>query len=192
SLVWGARSSDAPAAPDPRDVDWKRAHDVPIVLVTGSNGETTTVRLLASVIKAWGRVPGLSSTDNIVIGDDVVDSGDWSGPMGARAVLRDRRVQVALLETARGGILRRGLSVERADAAIVTNVAEDHFGEWGIFDLHGIAETKLVVGQVVPRLALNAEDPVLVETLETTRRTGRIQAEIGYFALDPAHPVVAR
>src|SRR6185369_10282389 len=177
SLVWGARSSDAPAAPDPRDVDWKRAHDVPIVLVTGSNGETTTVRLLASVIKAWGRVPGLSSTDNIVIGDDVVDSGDWSGPMGARAVLRDRRVETAILETARGGILRRGLAVSKADAAIVTNIAEDHFGEWGIFDLKGIAETKLVVGHVVPRLMINADDSVLVATLAEEQRRDRIHAD---------------
>jgi len=192
SRVWTAEDSRHPAAPSPGTVDWRAVHDIPMVLVTGSNGKTTTVRLLASIIKAWGRTPGLCSTDNIVIGDDVVDRGDWSGPMGARAVLRDPRVEVALLETARGGILRRGLGVERADAAIVTNVAEDHFGEWGIFDLRGIAETKLVVGHVVPRLVINAEDPVLVETLETARRAGSIQADVGFFALDPAHPVVAR
>jgi len=192
SRVWTADDAHHPAAPAPDTVDWPAVHDVPMVLVTGSNGKTTTVRLLASVMKAWGRTPGLCSTDNIVIGDDVVDRGDWSGPMGARAVLRDPRVEVALLETARGGILRRGLSVERADAAIVTNVAEDHFGEWGIFDLRGIAETKLVVGHVVPRLVINAEDPVLVETLDVERRAGRIRADIGCFALDPSHPVVAR
>lgn len=192
SRVWTAEDSHHPAAPPPGSVDWRAVHDIPMVLVTGSNGKTTTVRLLASVIKAWGRTPGLCSTDNIVIGDDVVDRGDWSGPMGARAVLRDPRVEVAVLETARGGILRRGLSVERADAAIVTNVAEDHFGEWGIVDLRGIAETKLVVGHVVPRLVINAEDPVLVETLATARQAGRLRADIGYFALDPKHPVVAR
>jgi cyanophycin synthetase len=192
SLVWGARESSSPAAPDPRDVDWKRAHDVPIVLVTGSNGKTTTARLLASVVKAWGKVPGLSTTDNIVVGDDVVDSGDWSGPMGARAVLRDRRVECAILETARGGILRRGLAVTRADAAIVTNIAEDHFGEWGIFDLKGIAETKLVAGHVVPRLMINADDDVLVETLLEEQRRDRIQADIGYFSLDHAHPVIVK
>jgi UDP-N-acetylmuramyl tripeptide synthase len=192
SRVWTADDAHHPAAPVPDTVDWPAVHDIPMVLVTGSNGKTTTVRLLASVMKAWGRTPGLCSTDNIVIGADVVDRGDWSGPMGARAVLRDPRVEVALLETARGGILRRGLSVERADAAIVTNVAEDHFGEWGIFDLRGIAETKLVVGHVVPRLVINAEDHVLVETLDAERRAGRVRAEIGYFALDPSHPVVAR
>jgi UDP-N-acetylmuramyl tripeptide synthase len=192
SRVWTADDAHHPAAPAADAVDWPAVHDVPMVLVTGSNGKTTTVRLLASVIKAWGRTPGLCSTDNIVIGDDVVDRGDWSGPMGARAVLRDPRVEVALLETARGGILRRGLGVERADAAIVTNVAEDHFGEWGIFDLRGIAETKLVAGHVAPRLVINAEDHVLVETLKSERRAGRIRADIGYFALDPSHPVVAR
>jgi UDP-N-acetylmuramyl tripeptide synthase len=111
--------------------------------------------------------------------------------MGARAVLRDPRVEVAILETARGGILRRGLAVARADAAIVTNVAEDHFGEWGIADLRGIAETKLVVAHVVPRLVINAEDPVLVEVLERKRARGQIRADVGWFALDPANPLVA-
>ncbi len=191
-LVWTAADSHTPAAPDVRSVAWKRVHDVPMVLVTGSNGKTTSVRLLASVVKAWGKVPGISSTDNIVIGDEVVDAGDWSGPMGARAVLRVGRVEVAILETARGGILRRGLAIPRADAAIVTNIAEDHFGEWGIFDLRGIAEAKLVVGHVVPRLMINADDRVLVETLAAEQRRDRIHAAIGYFSLDPAHPVILK
>lgn len=192
SIFWQAPDSHTPAAPDPEKVDWRKASDVPIVLVTGSNGKTTTVRLMASVVKAWKKTPGISSTDNIVIGDEVIDAGDWSGPMGARAVLRDKRVDVAICETARGGILRRGLAVTRADAAIVTNIAEDHFGEWGIFDLKGIAETKLVVGHVVPRLMINAEDPVLVEVLAGEQRRDRIHADIGYFSLDPAHPVIVK
>jgi len=192
SQVYQAPDQHTPAAPDPAGINWKKVRDVPTVLVTGSNGKTTTVRLLASIVRAWGKVPGLCSTDNIVVGDEVLDTGDWSGPMGARAVLRNRRVETAILETARGGILRRGLAVPRADAAIVTNIAEDHFGEWGIFDLKGIAETKLVVGHVVPRLVVNAEDRVLVETLIEEHQRDRIHADIGYFALDPSHPVIVR
>ncbi len=191
SQVFAADDPRHPVAPPVGAVDWARVRDVPTVLVTGSNGKTTTVRLLAAVVRAWGKVPGYNTTDNIVVGDEVLDEGDWSGPMGARAVLRNRRVEVAVLETARGGILRRGLAVRRADAAIVTNVAEDHFGEWGIYDTRGIAETKLVVGHVARRLAINADDPVLVRALEAERRAGRVTAEVGYFALDPANPVVA-
>ena len=190
--VWESPDQKTPFAPALDDVDWSRVRDVPIVLVTGSNGKTTTVRLLASVVRAWQRTPGFSSTDNIVIGTEPVDTGDWSGPMGARAVLRDARVDVAILETARGGILRRGLAVSRADAAIVTNIAEDHFGEWGVHDVHGIARAKLVVGQVAKRLVVNAEDPVLVAHVKAMRRHGLITADIGYFALSPNHPVIAK
>ncbi len=185
---WPVTDPRRPEAPPLSTVRWNGTHDVPQVLVTGSNGKTTTVRLLASIVRAWGKVPGSSSTDRIMVGEDVVETGDWSGPMGARAVLRDARVEVAILETARGGILRRGLAVGRADAAVVTNVAEDHVGEWGIGDVRGIAEAKLVVGHVVPRLVVNAEDDVLVEVLEAKRARGQIRADIGWFALDPAHP----
>ena len=160
SVTW--RLADIPA---PEAVDWASVHDVPIVLVTGTNGKTTTVRLLAAVARAAGRVAGFSSTDTVTIGDETVNRGDWAGPAGARAVLRDRRVEFAVLETARGGILRRGLAATRAVAAIVTNVGEDHFGEWGITDVGSLAETKLVVARAVRpegRLALNADDPVLV------------------------------
>ena len=191
SKTWPAADPKRPVAPPPDRVPWSQVRDVPTVLVTGSNGKTTTVRLLASIVRAWGRLPGYCSTDHIVIGHEVADAGDWSGPMGARWVLRDPRVEVAILETARGGILRRGLATAAADAAIVTNVAEDHFGEWGITDLSGIAATKLVVGHVARRLAINAEDPVLVDQLKAQRAEGRIKADIGYFALDPANPLVA-
>jgi cyanophycin synthetase len=179
-----------PVAPAPESVAWERVYDVPSVLVTGSNGKTTTVRLLAAVVRAWGRVPGYNTTDNIVVGDEILDTGDWSGPMGSRTVLRNPRVEAAVLETARGGILRRGLALRRASAAIVTNVAEDHFGEWGIHDVRGIAEAKLVVGRVVPRLIVNADDRVLVGVLEEQRARGLIAADVGYFTLDAGNAVV--
>jgi UDP-N-acetylmuramyl tripeptide synthase len=173
--------------PSPVEVDWARVHDVPTVLVTGSNGKTTTVRLLAAVLAAAGRVAGVCCSDSVTVGGEVVDRGDWSGPGGARKVLRDRRVQVAVLETARGGMLRRGLAVTRADAAMITNAAEDHFGEFGILDLAGVTEAKFIVTRALGpagRLMLNADDPSLVA------RAVLATAPIVWLSLDPANPVV--
>jgi cyanophycin synthetase len=185
----GAVTWPLSAIPAPDEVDWRHVHDVPVVLVTGTNGKTTTVRLLAAVARAAGRLTGFSSTDTVTIGDETIDRGDWAGPAGARLVLRDRRVEFAVLETARGGILRRGLAATRASAAIVTNVGEDHFGEWGIHDVHSLAETKLVVGRAVlpgGRLVLNADDPVLVEMSRTT------SAPLMWISHEAASPVVWR
>lgn len=184
SLTWPVTAIPAPDA-----VDWSAVHDVPIVLVTGTNGKTTTVRLLAAVARAAGRLTGFSSTDTVTIGETTVDRGDWAGPAGARLVLRDRRVEFAVLETARGGILRRGLAATRAVAAIVTNVGEDHFGEWGVSDVHALAETKLVVARAVlpgGRLVLNADDPVLVEMSRT------VTAPILWLSHEATSPVVRR
>lgn len=150
--------------PTPDQVDWSRVHDVPRVLVTGSNGKTTTVRLIAAMAAASGRVAGLTSTDGVWVGDEVLEAGDLSGPGGARQLLRDRRVQIAVLETARGGLLRRGLAVPTAEAAVVTNIADDHLGEFGIGTLDELADAKLAIARaVIPggSLVLNADDPTL-------------------------------
>ncbi len=173
--------------PSPADIDWPRVHDVPTILITGSNGKTTTVRLLGAVVTAAGRVAGWSCTDNVTVAGQAISDGDWAGPGGARMVLRDRRVEIAILETARGGILRRGLAVTRADAAIVTNIAEDHFGEWGAYDLPTLAEAKLVVTRAVGpagRVVLNADDAELVAA------AGRVQAPITWISCDPDTPLV--
>src|SRR5438093_273243 len=123
-------------------VGWRheqtRVRDIPVVLVTGTNGKTTTVRLVGAMVAETGKVTGLTTTDGVHVAGDLVSAGDYSGPEGARTVLRDRRVETAVLETARGGILRRGLAVRSADAAIITNVADDHLGEFGIHDLHAL------------------------------------------------------
>ncbi|HEV7516146.1 MAG TPA: Mur ligase family protein, partial [Thermoanaerobaculia bacterium] len=160
SLTFPVSSLPAPAA-----LDWIRVHDVPVALVTGTNGKTTTVRLTAAMAAAAGRTVGSTSTDRVQVGNEVLDEGDYSGPGGARTLLRDRRVELAILETARGGLLRRGLAIPRAKAALVTNIAADHLGEYGVYDLPSLAEAKLVVAQAVPaagRVILNADDPELV------------------------------
>ncbi len=151
--------------PPPEGVPWSDVHDVPVVLVTGSNGKTTTVRMLAAIARAWGRRVGYSCTDGIVVDGETLDTGDWSGPGGARAVLRDPRVEVAILETARGGLLRRGLALERADAALVSNIAADHLGEWGVHAPSDIADAKLVVRRAVTNgvLVINADDSLLAQ-----------------------------
>jgi UDP-N-acetylmuramyl tripeptide synthase len=161
----GSVSYPRAALPLAMDVPWPRLHGVPTVLVTGSNGKTTTTRLLAAMAREAGLVPGLCSTEGIVVGTRLVEHGDYAGPAGARAVLRHGEVEVALLETARGGILRRGLAVARADAAVVTNVSADHLGEYGIATVEDIAEAKLAVAHAVRHdggtLVLNARDVVL-------------------------------
>jgi UDP-N-acetylmuramyl tripeptide synthase len=163
-------------------------HDVPVALVTGTNGKTTTTRLLGAIAKAAGLNAGVTTTDRVTVGDEVVAVGDYSGPNGARTVLRDRRVELAVLEVARGGLLRRGLAVPRARAALVTNVANDHLGEFGIHDLESLADAKLVVAKAIGtegRLVLNADDALLVA------RAPR-GVPVTWFSLDPANPTVVR
>ncbi len=168
----------------PDALDWDKYQDVPIGIVTGTNGKTTSVRLATHVLRAAGHNVGLSSTDWIAVNDKVIDRGDWSGPGGARAVLRERDVDVAILETARGGLLRRGLGVERADAALITNISEDHLGDFGSQDLNELLDIKWIVSRAVEksgRLILNAEDPLL------RAKAADYAGEVVWFSLDPQH-----
>ena len=186
----GAGSSTWPRGelPPPQAVDWAPVRDVPVALVTGTNGKSTTVRLTAAMLTAAGRVAGMTTTDGIAVGRAVLDAGDYSGPGGARTLLRDRRVEAAVLETARGGLLRRGLALERVDAAAVTNVAADHLGGYGIEDLAGLAETKLLVTRAVApagRAVLNADDA------ELAARGTRGPSPVTWTSLDPQRAAAA-
>jgi cyanophycin synthetase len=190
----GVQTWPADALPSPAAVAWDRVHDVPVLMVTGTNGKTTTVRLLAAIARAAGRTAGLTSTDRVEVAGEVVERGDFSGPSGARTLLRDPRLDLAILETARGGLLRRGLAVERAAAALVTNVAADHLGEYGVVDLEGLAETKLVVTKAVGpagRIVLNADDPRLAERGTRPSAFRAPRPPIVWFTLDAGNPLVA-
>ena len=185
----GVASWPADDLPDPSRVAWDEVHDVPVALVTGSNGKTTVVRLLAAMAEAAGLAAGVSSTEGVKVRGRTVEEGDYSGPEGARLVLRRRDVELAVLETARGGLLRRGLPLERAAVAVVTNVAADHLGEFGVRSVEELAETKLLVARAVRRegrLVLNADDPTLV------RAASGLRTPIAWFSLEAGNATVAR
>lgn len=157
------RSWPLDALPEP-DVAVGEAGDVPLALVTGTNGKTTTTRLVRRMLDLAGFTAGHTSTEGVYVGADVLVDGDFAGPEGARRLLRDARVEAAVLETSRGGLLRRGLSVQHASVAVVTNVGPDHFGEYGILTVEDIARAKLTVRKALPPgapLVVNADDPVL-------------------------------
>jgi cyanophycin synthetase len=180
-----SRSYRIDVLPRVDEVPWAELGQVPVAFITGTNGKTTSARLLAHMARAAGRTPGLTSTEGIVVGGALVEEGDWTGPGGARAVLRRPEVDLAVLEAARGGILRRGLGVTRADAALITNVAPDHLGEYGVDDLATMAAVKAVIGRVVRgRVVLNAADPELVAL------AGSFAAQVVYFAVEAEHAVV--
>src|SRR5450631_1246195 len=187
----GSRSWPRQALPAPGAVPFGALHDIPTALVAGSNGKTTTVRLLAAMAAAAGFTTGYCCTEGVFVAGQAVALGDYSGPDGARTVLRHPKVQFAVLETARGGILRRGLAVERADVAVVTNIQADHLGEYGIESADDLAETKLVVARAVCRggtLVLNADDAGLMAA--ATRLPHAAAAQAALFALEWAHPAL--
>ena len=182
SRTWPVRE-----LPEPATLDWDAFRDVPSGLVTGTNGKTTTVRTAANIARAAGYTVGVSSTDFIAVNDRVVDRDDWSGPGGARNVLREPEVDCAILETARGGLLRRGLGVEHADAALITNIAKDHLGDFGSRNLDELLGCKWIVSRAVRKsgkLVLNADDPRLVA------RSRDYDGELVWFSLDAGNDVI--
>ena len=184
SLTWSIE-----ALPTPDAVDWSTLHDVPLAFITGTNGKTTTTRLCAAIMQTVGHVVGQSSTDVVQVGEDILDRGDYSGPGGARMVLRDPRVSVACLEVARGGILRRGLATRRARVAMVTNIAPDHLGEYGIGTLADLTQAKFAVARaLLPDgvLVLNADDPNIVDAARN------ITSLIWWISLDSAAPQIVQ
>lgn len=192
----GARSRSHPldALPDVGEIPWSQVGPAPIALVTGSNGKTTTVRLIAACARAHGWRTACTNTDGVWVDDEALASGDWSGPDGARRAVREPRVQAAVLETARGGILRRGIAVRDARAAVVTNVSSDHFGEYGIDDLAALADAKLSVAGALAedgRLVLNADDSLLrTKATGLATRFGHPVA-VGWFAADADAPALS-
>jgi cyanophycin synthetase len=153
---------------------------IPIVAVTGTNGKTTTTRLIAQMAKKAGFFTGYTTTDGIYFNDDLILKGDCSGPVSAQFILKDKAVDFAVLETARGGLLRSGLAFDYCNSAVITNIAEDHLGLDGIDTLEKLAKVKGVVVETVIQngyAVLNADDDLVYEM------RNNVQCHIALFSL---------
>ncbi|MDX2212517.1 MAG: cyanophycin synthetase [Oculatellaceae cyanobacterium bins.114] len=160
---------------------------VPIVAITGTNGKTTTTRLIAHIFRQTRQVVGYTTTDGIYIGDYLVERGDTTGPQSAQVILQDPTVEIAVLETARGGILRSGLGFTQCDVGVVLNVAADHLGIGDIDTVEELAHLKsVVVESARPNgyAILNADDPLVVAMAK------RVKAQVAYFSMNPENEVV--
>ncbi|AKG22541.1 cyanophycin synthetase [Calothrix sp. 336/3] len=187
----GFRMHVAPSQGTPRNVagavlDMLFPHEqssrVPVLSVTGTNGKTTTTRLLAHIFKQTNKVVGFTTTDGTYIGDYLIEAGDNTGPQSAQLILQDPTVEVAVLETARGGILRSGLAFESANVSVILNVAADHLGLGDIETIEQLAHLKSVVAESVfpdGYAVLNADDPRVAAMAEKTK------ANIAYFTMNP-------
>lgn len=162
---------------------------IPVVAVTGTNGKTTTVRLTSHLLRASGLRVGMTNTDGVYVNGRQIDSGDCSGPRSARNVLLHPDVDAAVLETARGGMLREGLAFDRCSVAVVTNIGMgDHLGLNYITTVEDLAVLKRVIVQNVSSsgmAVLNAADPMVAAMAINC------PGQVTYFALDPHHPVIA-
>lgn len=162
---------------------------IPILSITGTNGKTTTTRLLAHIYKQTGKVVGYTTTDGTYVGDYLVESGDNTGPQSAHVILQDPTVEVAVLETARGGILRSGTGYAFANVGVVLNVSADHLGIGDIETIEQLAHLKSVVAEAVfPNgyAVLNADDRLVAAMAEKTK------ANIAYFTMNPESELVRK
>jgi len=191
----GFRMHVAPSEGEPRDVAGKvmdmlfppgSPTRIPVASITGTNGKTTTSRMLAHILKTAGHTVGMTSTDGVYIDGRLSVKGDMTGPTSARIVLRDPTVDIAVLETARGGLLRSGLGYRRCDESACLNVSADHLGLKGIDTLEQLAELKRIVVEVARDTAvLNADDDLCLKMADYT------QAEhVCYVTMNPAHTLV--
>jgi cyanophycin synthetase len=191
----GFRMHVAPSEGTPRDVagpviDMLFPPDqpsrIPIAAITGTNGKTTTARMLAHILKLSGRTVGLTSTDGVYIDGKLSVPGDMTGPISAQMILRDPSVDVAVMETARGGMLRSGLGFQSCNVVACLNVSADHLGMRGIETIEQLAEVKRVPVEIAKDAAvLNADDPLCLQMADYT------EAErLSYVTMNPSHALV--
>jgi cyanophycin synthetase len=197
----GFRMHHYPSAGEPRDVGQAVIDSlfppgapsrIPIISITGTNGKTTVTRMIGHVLSKTGLCVGMTTTDGIYIDGERVVDGDTTGPQSAKVVLSDPAVEAAVLETARGGIVRRGLGYDWSDIGVMTNISEDHIGQDGIKSLDDLLFIKSLVAERVKEggtLVLNADDERLAKLMES-ERVSKIPKRAVYFSLDENNPVV--
>jgi cyanophycin synthetase len=191
----GFRMHVAPSEGKPRDVAGAvmemlfptgAPSRIPIISITGTNGKTTTARMVAHIYKLSGNTVGLATTDGVYIDGNLSVKGDLTGPAAAQMVLRDPTVDAAVLETARGGLLRRGMGYERCDTGAVLNIAADHLGLRGVDTLEDMAKVKQIVVEVAKDTAvLNADDELCLKMAEHSRAKN-----LCYVTMNAGHPLV--
>lgn len=160
---------------------------IPILAVTGTNGKTTTTRLLAHIYRQLDKIVGYTTTDGIYLGNFLVEKGDTTGPQSAAMILGDPTVEVAVLETARGGILRSGLAFDRCDVGVVLNVAADHLGQGDINTIEQMAQVKGVIAEAVSPTGyaiLNADDPLVAAMAK------KVVGKVAYFSMNANNPII--
>lgn len=163
--------------------------NIPLISITGTNGKTTTTRVISHTLSKMGYITGMTSTEGIYINEKCIDKGDDTGPRSAKGVLLNRDVEVAVLETARGGIIKRGLAYDVADVAVITNITEDHLGLDGINTMEELCFVKSLVAEAVKPdgyVVINAEDKWSKNIIE------RISAKIIYFSKDKENELIRK
>jgi cyanophycin synthetase len=185
--LWRERISRASVTPPPWIRDIHRR--IPVISISGTNGKSTTTRLLTRILLRAGRHVGTTTSDGVLVDERMIDPGDWTGPGGAQEILRRSDIDVAVLETARGGIVLRGVGYESNEASILTNVTSDHLDLQGIHTLPELAEVKATICRITKRdgwVILNADDPHVAPVAR------RVRARVAYFSVAEDSPVVRR
>lgn len=185
---WTGRIREAGATPPAWIRDAERR--IPVISISGTNGKSTVSRLVTHILRRAGRHVGTTTSDGILVDERLLELGDWTGPGGAAAILRRSDVDVAVLETARGGIVLRGVGYESNDASVLTNVAADHLDVQGIHTLPELLEVKATIARITRPdgwVVLNADDPLVASAAR------RVRARVALFSLDPdGSPLVRR
>jgi cyanophycin synthetase len=174
---WGERIAAARTSPPPwiRDADRR----IPVVSISGTNGKSTVTRLITHVLVLAGRHVGTTTSDGVLVDERMVDPGDWTGPGGAQQLLRRSDIEVAVLETARGGIVLRGVGYESNEASVLTNVSSDHLDLQGIHTLPELAEVKSTIARITKPsgwVVLNGDDPLVAAIGR------RVRGHVAYFS----------
>ncbi len=160
---------------------------IPIIAITGTNGKTTTTRLISHIVKNNGFKVGFTTSDGIYVGNSMLTKGDTTGPVSAEFILKDPTVEFAVLETARGGILRSGLGFGRCDVAVVTNIQEDHMG---LSDIHTLKDMAKVKGVVVRSVKRDGYAVINADNIHCVSIGQEADCNVAYFTMDENNPVV--